>query len=47
MKELLFLDLLGFEQNFEEYEYQDCKEGIFKFLNDIVMKIGTLNKALI
>ena len=47
MKELLFLDLLGFEQNFEEYEYQDCKEGIFKFLNDIVMKIGTLNKAFI
>ena len=47
MKELLFLDLLGFEQNFEEYEYQDCKEGIFKFLNDIVMKIGISNKALI
>ena len=47
MKELLFLDLFGFNQYFEEYEYQDCKEGIFKFLNDIVMKIGISNKALI
>ena len=47
MKELLFLDLFDFEQNFEEYEYEDCKGGIFKLLNDIVMKIGTLNKALV
>ena len=47
MKELIFQDLFDFEQNFEEYEYEDCKGGIFKLLIDIVMKIGTLNKAFI